>query len=343
MVGLAQQLITNQAGYDEDFLDDAQGMFPDEAGWAPTTGSCGKYLYSANNWQPVLADHTTFYAPDADQELMQLALNEIADYLPVGTPYIDFGAGGIASFKRYALPAIQKIGSKKYTGVDFCEAILSDIMTLSGELSSDVSINTALLDLFLPTTRNLSPDQPALGVMNGLTIGNMRNVRSVDAIRNHLTSTLQYLSRLAGNGWLLVSMDSNQDKKYVEQAYNIPPVAGLIRNMMWRIAKELPCEGFDPSAFSYAPHYDATLNRLEHLLVSEKEQEFILGDRIVNLKSGQEIHLVSSYKYSEHFFEQCCASARLSVTRRWHHQSGVLLYLLTDSKLASRQELQVAV
>ena len=317
--------------HDEDFFDDMLGLFPDALGFAPKAGNCGKYIYDGKNWTSVIDDDSSYYPAIADHDLMILALKEISEWgIPAGTPYVDLGAGGAASFQRYALPAVKAIGSKEYMGVDFCDGVLAEIEALKADLSDTLQIDTVKLDLFFPTTKVISNNQPALGVMNGLTIGNIGNADALSGVALNLVSSLKYLSQLCGHGWLLISTDTNQNESALLQSYDIPALQHLFLNVMVRMGAELPVNGFDPSLFVYEPILNSGLQRLAHMAVATEEQDFYLGQHHIHVNQNQQIHLLNSYKFSRQFFEDCCKAAGLSTVKCWQHDSGVMLYLLKD-------------
>lgn len=318
------------SSYDEDFFDDVVGLFPDSSGFAPKAGCCGKYIYNGENWAPVIGDNLSYYPAIADHDLMELSLKEISEWrLPVGTPYVDLGIGGPISFQRYALPAIKVLGSKEYTGIDFCDNVLREIEALKPSFSNTVQINTAKLDLFFPTTKAVT-STPALGVMTGLTIGNIPNANTPDGVAFNLISSLKYLSQLCGHGWLLISTDTNQDNDSLQRAYDTPPLQRLFLNIMNRIAAELPVNGFDPSLFIYKPVFDLELHRLAHMAIATEDQDFSLGPCQTHVRQTQQVHLLNSYKFCRSFFETCCTKAGLQIAKYWQHDSGVMLYLLKD-------------
>ena len=55
----------------------------------------GKYLYSQDNWSPVIKNSRDYYPPRAEQELFNSALRDLGTLeMPPGTAYIDLGVGG---------------------------------------------------------------------------------------------------------------------------------------------------------------------------------------------------------------------------------------------------------
>jgi uncharacterized SAM-dependent methyltransferase len=322
---------TAQNIYDEQFFDDMHGIFPDASGCAPTSGGVGKYIYDGGNWNEIVEHSSDFYIPKADHELTEMAVRDFAMWsVPSGTPYVDFGVGGPASFKNYALPILKRLNSKTYCGVDFCSKALARIKALEGDVGTGVEIKTEQMDFFLPTNKVVSPSVPALGVMNGLTLTNFYGTLNDRDVGTNLIVAMRQLSRLCRHGWLLLSIDTNQEAASLKKAYVTPLNSKLYLSVFLRMAAELPTRGFDPSLFEYDPEWHPELQLWAHMARATEGQEFTLGDYSIRVSKGQKIHLLNSYKFAQPFFEYCCHAANLSVTKHWEHETGMMLYLLKD-------------
>jgi len=317
---------------DDDFFDDVLGMFPDASGYAPKAGRCGKYVYESENWGDFISHSDNYYPPQGDLALIQTAIREIDKWgVPLGTPYIDLGAGGAASFKRYALPVMKGLESTQYTGVDFAENALREIQALKPELAEHTEIKTEKMDLFFPTNKVIAKTEPALGVMNGLTLGNMDGSLSDQNVDVNLATALKYLSQLCGHGWLLLTIDTNQDEASLRKAYVNPSNSHLCLSILSRVARELPVKNFDPTSFRYDVEFHPDLHLLANLAVATKTQDFKLGPYPIHVQEGQKIHLSNSYKFNRKFFESSCRIANLSTVKYWKHETGMMLYLLRDN------------
>lgn len=314
--------------YDQKFFDDLVELF-----MGLNSGHVGKYIYDAKNWGKIITHSKDYYVPTGDDELLAQAGQEIKELVPQGTPYIDLGVGGSESIKRHALPIIRELHSESYTGVDFCEPLLREAKSLESVLG--IPVGTVQTDFFKSSAPTIS-ETPALGVMNGLTLANMYGtLRDVNNDLN-LTTSLKTLSRMCGRGWLLLTIDTNQDQKSLTQAYDTPLTSQLYLGVLSRAARDLPIRGFNPLLFTYKPVFNRELQLLAHTAVASESQDFDLGKYHFHIKKGQEVHLLNSYKYSQSFFESCCLKAELAPIKQWKHKSGMMLYLLRDSELLQR-------
>ena len=318
--------------YDEEFFDDMLRMFTDMG-----RGEVSKYMYDRgedtadnNLWEEIVKVRTDYYVPQADSELMDEARGELARYVPSGVPYVDFGVGGSESFKRYVLPTMRSLASSEYFGLDFDQKILDQIESDRTTLS-DIDVHTVRTDFFTPSNRIIAPT-PALGVMNGITLTNMYGSLNDASPAANLVGALKYLSQLTNHGWLLLSIDTNQDRESLLKMYLTPLNSKLNIAPLPRMELDLPVRGFDASLFEYTPEWFPEKQLLVHLATASEDQEFMLGDYSIQVREGQKLHLFNSYKFRQSFFEECCCKASVGVVRSWKHQSGVMLYLLNDTR-----------
>ncbi len=320
--------------FDEDFFDAALGLFLEMQ-----SGHVGKYIYACppsngssekgRNWSAVGGkDNKGYYLHTADNALLQQALSDLDLFFPRRTNIVDIGVGEISAFHKNILPVIRKIQSPVYYGIDFNQSFL-DTIKKEEPFLKDLKIIQNKMDFFFPSTKVITP-APSLGIILCSTIGNIDNPIKEKGISLTLTRSLKTLSHLTKNGWLLVSLDTNHDKKSLEEGYRTPPVERFVLTFLSRIANELPTVGFNPALFRYAPEWHPDIHLFAHMAEATEDQNFTMGAYRLQVKKGQKLHLLNSYKFPAAFFESCCDKANLEVLNVWHHESPMKLYLLID-------------
>ncbi len=333
---LNQKKLINETLYDKSFFDDVTDLFLNLR-----SGHLGKYAYgnsSPNNqhkknntdhWKRVTGEQNKkYYLPNADTFLLSKAREKIRDLVPVRTNIIDFGVGKKASFYQHVLPIIQELGSKTYIGVDVCQKYLNAIEKI-GPAIDQTKIKTVNLDFFSPHIDKLCLE-PSVGLLMCSTIGNLSDSKLKKGIDYALIHALKTLSSLTSNGWLLVSLDTNQDSISLLKSYTTPLIEEFVLSIFDHIARDLPIHGFDPSSFKYVPEWRPESQLLAHVALATKNQDFTLGTFDLHIKKGQKFHLLNSYKFKQNFFEACCDEANLDVLNVWNHTSPMKLYLLKD-------------
>ncbi len=322
--------------YNEEFFDDLLELF-----LGTKTGHVGKYIYEDSAelqaakrehdylWKDVIEqENPSYYLPKADNVLLQTALSTIGDVVPLETNVVDFGVGGTAAFNAHIRPFLDALSSPSYVGLDFCEGYLDAIKEKQADLPS-IKISTVNMDFFESQRNPVSPT-PALGIMTCGTIGNIYGSirdRNVDL---NLTRSLKTVSSLTKNGWLLISIDTNQTESSLMAGYATSLMERLFLTVFERAPKELPLQGFNPSLFTYAPEWHPEVQLFAHIAEATQSQDFMLGDYQLHIERGQKFHLLNSYKFRQDFFESCCDKANLEILKVWHHESPMKLYLLMD-------------
>jgi len=185
------------------------------------------------------------------------------------------------------------------------------------------------MDFFNPQRTNISLE-PSLGIMTCGTIGNIYGSLRDKAVNVNLVRSLKKVSSLTKNGWLLLSLDTNQEKESLMQGYATQLMSQLFLTVFHRINKELPVQGFDPSLFKYVPEWRPEIQLFAHVAEATESQDFTLGNYQVHIERGEKFHLLNSYKFKQNFFEACCDKANLDILNVWHHTSPMKLYLLKD-------------
>lgn len=174
-------------------------------------------------------------------------------------------------------------------------------------------------------------EQPALGVLLGLTIGNIPGAVPVAEPRKGLVQGFINLIRsMPQGGYLLVSADVCQDGEVNKARYNEPWHRTFSVNHLYRMVEELPIFGFDPGGFDYEPVWHEHCSLLAHTIRAIEDQDFEIGENrehSISIKRGDVFHCDNSYKFHPDFFENCAEDAGLEVIETWKGQGDIRLYL----------------
>ena len=327
MIGITSSINKEltQHEYDQEFFDDMYEIF-----LGLGHGQAGKYMYDSGGWEDIIeADTTDYYVPRADSYLLNLARDELPQHIPFGTPYIDFGVGGAESIQRYAAPIMRLLGSPEYNGVDCDQKILDQAKSLEVTLEG-INVRTHKMDFFNPPKVGLTGTS-SFGVMNGVTLGNMYGSLFEKDLETNLANVLKGLSVVTNHGWLLISIDSNQDKDSLLRMYKTPLNSRLNIASIPRAAAQLPMLGFNPDLFQYEPEWMPEQQLVAHIAIATQSQNFMLGNQNIIIQKGQKLHLFNSYKFRQEFFESSARKAGLTPIKFWRHETGVMLYLLRDN------------
>lgn len=319
--------------YLEGFIEDSRDFF-----MGLNHGQIGKYVYDGvaaqnnttpkNNWGDLVCQHNDdYYIPSAEICLIQQAAKDIPFFVPQGTSNIEFGIGTTESLDRKTMPILTALGTRKYIAVDFCLSYLKGAIGFFSK-KADIQFVSHLSDFFQDKSEALSSTQ-SIGTMLGCTIGNIYNP-ILSCPRHAVIEYLKSFSAMTKHGWLLISIDTNQDDASLINMYSSPLHNSCMMTPLERIARELPTSDFDPTLFVNDPLWFPETSLVAQTVRATESQSFLLDGQPLSVKKGQNLHIMNSYKFTQAFFESCCDQAGLDVVNVWHHETPIKLYLLKD-------------
>lgn len=323
------------APFDQEFMDDVVDLFFDFR-----SGQMSKHSYKNHGasgrgvtfsgshlWRQISTDQKAdYYVTRTDRELFVKALPEISSLVTGQPPLIDLGSGTLENMQDFAAPLVKAMQSKLYVPVDISTDLLQQADGLNA-LGPGCQIVPRHLDFFAPVKRPLV-EGSAFAALTGATIGNIPGGISTETTEERLTRTLRNLAVLCNCGWLLISVDGNQDATWLQRMYNTPQIAAFVLNALYRIADELPVQDYDPTLFAYDPTWYPEHHLFAHEAVATQDQNFSLGPYEISILKGDRFHLKNSYKYPPAFFEGCAKRAGFDVVAKWSHENPMTLYLL---------------
>lgn len=262
--------------------------------------------------------------PRIEKSAFTSRIQDIAACIDQGLPTIAYGPVA-------AIPQLLKsMDSSLYVPVDSSPGIIEQDKR-GTPLAKGCEIKPAVLDFFADDNPALV-DQPALGVLLGLTIDNIPGPVPKFEPEYELVRAFRNLIRpMPHGGYFLVSTDANQDGNSVKRLYNEKWHRLFGVNFLYRMQAELPTKGFNPNYFEYFPVWYEHCNLLAHAVRATRSQNFAIGSGTgvigVTVKEGDIFHYNNSFKYRPEFFEACAAKAGLKPVKKWEDDSSIKLYL----------------
>lgn len=145
----------------------------------------------------------------------------------------------------------------------------------------------------------------------GSTLGNFEPEDAVALLHN-------FAGMVGVGGAALIGVDLAKDAALIEPAYNDSQgvTARFNCNMLAHLNRRFGAD-FDPRAFAHRAFYNATEQRVEMHLVSEREQDVHLGGRTIHFDEGESVHTESSYKYSDERFAALAQEGGFRLVKTW--------------------------
>lgn len=249
-----------------------------------------------------------YYPTRTETAILKACAPDIARRTAPGSVLIELGSG--ASEKvRLLLDALRP---QAYLGIDISRDFL---LGATRRLAQDypwLSVHAACADFSQPLALSYPPPGvPRLVFFPGSSIGNFTPCESV--------ALLERLHPLVGaGGGFLLGVDLQKDPRVIRAAYNDAHgvTAAFNRNVLHHLRREYGAR-LDPEGFAHEAVYNEGLGRIEMYLVSRREQEIRLGDRVFPFAAGERLHTEYSYKYTIEGFQALAREAGYRAEAVW--------------------------
>ena len=119
-------------------------------------------------------------------------------------------------------------------------------------------------------------------------------------------------------GKFLIGVDLKKDNNVLSNAYNDAQkiTAQFNLNLLVRMQTELNAE-IDITGFSHNAFYNEEQGRVEMHLVSERQQQILIDDEIINFDENESIRTECSYKYNLNEFANLANQSGFDVEQVW--------------------------
>jgi len=282
-----------------------------------------KWLYDATGAQlfEEITQTPEYYLTRTETQLLPELSGDLVRRIPDLAVLIEPGSG--ASVKtRLLLQALPQL--KQYIPIDISEEMLLDTTQQLRQDFPSLEISPYVHDFaqLVPPRLRFAESQERMVFFPGSTIGNFspkeaqRVLRSFDALVRH-------------NGWLLLGVDTTQDKNRLLAAYNDSAgiTAQFNKNILVRINRELGAN-FDIGKFQHKALFNGLESRVEMHLVSTQAQVIEIAGHLVIFEPGETIHTENSYKYSLDNLDSMAQGCGWQLEQTWLDKTGTGFILI---------------
>ena len=271
-----------------------------------------KYFYDERGSQlfDAITQLPEYYPTETELGIMRSNIDEIAALVGNQASLIEFGSG--SSLKtRILLESLDELAV--YVPVDISQDhLLESALKIRSEFPG-LEVLPVVADFTKPFQLPSPAIMPLRNIVYfpGSTIGNFTN----DAARE----LLDVMHEEAGEGGaLLIGVDLQKDPEIIERAYNDSAgvTAEFNLNMLRHLNREYDAD-FDLDAYEHSAEYNEDEGRVELRLVSDKDQEFKVGDVSFSIGKDEAILTEYSHKYTLEGFAEMAETAGFRVERVW--------------------------
>jgi dimethylhistidine N-methyltransferase len=251
-----------------------------------------------------------YYPTETELGIMRDNIGEIVSLVGKQASLIEFGSG--SSLKtRVLLEHLDELAA--YVPVDISEDHLLESAQQIRKEFPGLDVLPVVADFTHPFRLPSPIVMPVRNIVYfpGSTIGNFTH----DAAHELL---LVMHEEAGAGGALLIGVDLQKDPVIIERAYNdsVGVTAEFNRNMLRHLNREFGAD-FDVDAFAHSAEYNEDEGRIEIRLVSERHQEFTLGDASFSIGKDEAILTEYSHKYTLDGFAAMAQTAGFTVERVW--------------------------
>lgn len=278
------------------------------------TGNLYQYLYSSpkNSKDPVcgsilyeriLSEETNYYLYEFESRLIKENAKKIASIVGENPTIIEFGAGGDLSVRQKTLPFLHALmRPMEYISIDISPSLLTDCLEMVGLAMPELLVRGICSDFTqIDTIVYEMCDKPVV-FFPGSTIANFNPCE--------ISVFVKKVNKIVSpKGFFIVGQDTNQDEGSLMRAYRNQHTDNFIKNILWRIKRDLGANELQPDYFVYSPKWNAATFEFQHIFVVNKKNQFQILDETIYLKEGQNLHIASSFKYPAQFFKDMLISA----------------------------------
>lgn len=281
------------------FVDDVADLFLHKK-----EGNVGPYLYSEpipqiendlvcgeQFYKKLVYEIPDYYLYYDEVNLIEKVAGKIAKYVSSDSTVIEFGPGTEKAFRNKTLPFLKEIKQlNKYVAVDLCDSYLKISQSIITETFPETIVETIQNDFLKYCDLIVKKFSNPKIFFKGSTIANLSKAECI--------LFLKRISQALGlNGILIIGCDTNQDPESLKLAYDNETVENFILNLFYRIARDCPVEGFNPTAFNYRFEWQEQEHCVKHNAVATESQVFKFQNNTIKIKKNDAFHIVSSYKY----------------------------------------------
>lgn len=287
-----------------------------------------KYLYDRRGSELFdrICELREYYPTRTELAITRRHADEIAACVGPGVALVEYGSG--SSLKtRLLLDSLAE--AVAYVPVDISASHLASAAARIDDAYPGLDVLPVVADFTQPFSLPEFPRAPSHVAVYfpGSTIGNFRPCEAEQLLHG--------IRRLVGvGGGAVLGIDLQKPTNVLEAAYNDEEgvTAEFNLNLLRRINRELGAD-FDLGSFRHHAPYDHDNDRIDMLLVAERDHEVEVAGERVAFRRGESIHTEHSHKYTIEGFRTLAADAGLTLRRSWTDEREwfAVVHLVADA------------
>ena len=278
---------------------------------------CCRFLYdqAGSRLFEQITELPEYYLTRCEDSILARRSSEVLALVGKEVSVVELGSGSSAKTRHLLRAGLRRQRTLLYSPIDISGDFLRESAS-SLVREFDGLLVSAVAGEYLDALRALAPTkEPRLFVFLGSNLGNFQDSEACELLTN-VARAMKPVDRF------LVGIDLAKDASIIEPAYNDSQgvTTRFTKNLLARINRELHGH-FDLEAFRHRARYFPSRGRVEIELVSELDQNVLVGSTSFDFVKGEPILTEVSTKYTLPGFERLANGAGLGIQSVWHDTS----------------------
>ncbi len=289
-----------------------------------------KYFYdeAGSKLFDAITELPEYYPTRTEIAILERNREQIARLVGEGCVLIELGSGS----SRKVRVLLETLSPTAYIPIDISREHLRDSAERLAADHPGLVVHATCADFTRPfQLPDSAPRAPRVAFFPGSSIGNFEPPDAVALLRS--------INALVGpRGKLLIGVDRKKAPEVLHRAYNDEQgvTAAFNRNLLSRINQELQAN-FDLDQFRHYAFYSPAAGRIEMHLISQRDQQVVVGDEAIEFTEGETLHTENSYKYTESEFVALAAKGGFEPVESWSDEKTLFsVFYLRVAKSARR-------
>ncbi|MFA7326869.1 MAG: L-histidine N(alpha)-methyltransferase [Candidatus Kapaibacterium sp.] len=255
-----------------------------------------------------------YYLTKAEYEILDTqSANIYKDFNPVKTfDVVEFGAGDGSKTKLLLAEILKHTEDFVYSPIDISKSALKGLKQSYGQDLPKLNMNLVNNDYFSALDELKSKSTTKLVLFMGSNVGNFKDDGEISFLK-------KMRDNISVRDHALIGFDLKKNPQIILDAYN--DKSGVTRefnlNLLRRINEELDAD-FDIPSYEHYPTYNPVTGEATSYLISLKEQDVRVDNKLFHFEYGEPIFTELSKKYSEGDISKLAESTGFEIVNNYY-------------------------
>lgn len=271
------------------------------------------YMFRPEIYEEILKQDS-YYPFQMERDLLLYRSEEICKNFQNVKHVLELGPGSSTAILSKTVPFLKVLQSQatffSYKAIDSTLEYAQHACQVIGKhfqhiRTQPLEIDFLSLNAFHPFKKE--KDDQKLFLSFGQTVFANNNDEAIRVLLENISNFLN------PKDYILFGIDTPQNEKCLEAAYNIKPIEQLLLNSMYYLKFKLNLENFNPEAFKLTYKWNSQERAVVLSLMATTTQTLHIENKKLIINKGQEFNIMNSRKPSLHIIEKLLSEAGIKI------------------------------